>query len=479
MNTCNICVESYNYSTRAKIQCTKCEFECCKTCFKRYITEEGSSHIFRCMSCGNEFGRSGLMEALGKTFMATTFRDIREQLLFEIEKGYFPATQDIVERRLKIRALEKDIEKLDDIYAKKYEEKEKEIYEFRNSMEVMPIRSAIDKFTILQLELENMHDLLSDDRDKIRTEINNLNDNYTTHSNVYTMVCPKDGCNGMLSIENKTKEGHYKCIMCNTLTCCECEMIITEENDHICDPNVLATLSMIQHSSKPCPSCRVPIHRIEGCNQMFCTQCHASFDWRTLKLNNGAIHNPHHAQWLLTQRGRAREARDIQCGRELDIENVAVTCHHAIVDLGDLHSYPKCEKMAEYLYEAIRWGVHHQEVTIDNLSRDRYGHNTNQNLRVKLLMGEIDENTFKKEIQRRDKADSKRAELLHIVTAYRDALTDIVWPYYQSAETKTLKEWTELISEVEALEEYIDGCMNTLAKTYGSVVCYSIMSYIR
>jgi hypothetical protein len=83
-------------------------------------------------------------------------------------------------------------------------------------------------------------------------------------------------------------------------------------------------------------------------------------------------------------------------------------------------------------------------------------------------MGMITTEFFKTEIQRRDKANSKRAELLHIVTAYRDALTDIVWPYYVDAATKTMGDWKTLETEIRALVDYIDECLRNLATVYGS-----------
>jgi hypothetical protein len=37
---------------------------------------------------------------------------------------------------------------------------------------------------------------------------------------------------------------------------------------------------------------------VSNCSQMFCSQCYTTFDWETLKINKGEIHNPHHEEWL-------------------------------------------------------------------------------------------------------------------------------------------------------------------------------------
>ena len=45
--------------------------------------------------------------------------------------------------------------------------------------------------------------------------------------------------------------------------------------------------------SKPCPNCYIPIFKLSGCNQMFCTNCHVVFDWISLKIDKGPVHNQH------------------------------------------------------------------------------------------------------------------------------------------------------------------------------------------
>lgn len=51
-------------------------------------------------------------------------------------------------------------------------------------------------------------------------------------------------------------------------------------------------------NTRPCPTCFVPIYKISGCDQMFCTECHAKFSWRTGKVVKGLFHNPHFFEWI-------------------------------------------------------------------------------------------------------------------------------------------------------------------------------------
>jgi hypothetical protein len=51
---------------------------------------------------------------------------------------------------------------------------------------------------------------------------------------------------------------------------------------------------VVMQETKPCPQCRVPIQKSEGCDQMWCTRCHTAFDWSSLRvLPSSQIHNPH------------------------------------------------------------------------------------------------------------------------------------------------------------------------------------------
>lgn len=109
----------------------------------------------------------------------------------------------------------------------------------------------------------------------------------------FTMPCPKDGCLGFLS-------QRYKCSLCEVYVCHQCHEVKKGDNDddHMCNDDVVKSVQLIKRDSKSCPSCHSLIHRYEGCPQMWCTQCKVAFDWRTGRIDNGPVHNPHYAEWL-------------------------------------------------------------------------------------------------------------------------------------------------------------------------------------
>lgn len=106
--------------------------------------------------------------------------------------------------------------------------------------------------------------------------------------------CPAADCSGFLN--------NYKCIICLQKTCSICLSIHDRRigeiyNDNGCKNEDIETLKLIKSDSKKCPKCGIAIYKTEGCNQMWCTNCHTGFSWKTGKIETN-IHNPHYFEWL-------------------------------------------------------------------------------------------------------------------------------------------------------------------------------------
>lgn len=122
--------------------------------------------------------------------------------------------------------------------------------------------------------------------------------------------CPKNGCNGMLS-------SSWKCRICETWVCNKCEEIKKEKNDesHVCDKNTIESLKLIKKDTKGCPKCSCLIHKTDGCDQMWCTQCKVAFSWRTGEIvTRGVIHNPHYLEFMRKTGSLDRDLQDEECG---------------------------------------------------------------------------------------------------------------------------------------------------------------------
>lgn len=102
---CQICIEKYNKTNRARVKCT-CGFECCRQCAKTYLLDRHEDPC--CMSCKTKWNRKFLVDNFEKVFMAKTYKNYREDLLFERELGMLQGTQPYVEKQIKIEEKERD-----------------------------------------------------------------------------------------------------------------------------------------------------------------------------------------------------------------------------------------------------------------------------------------------------------------------------------------------------------------------------------
>ena len=70
-----------------------------------------------------------------------------------------------------------------------------------------------------------------------------------------------------------------ECVLCKSHYCKNCHEKMKE--NHNCSQEKLDTLKVLAETTIKCPRCHLRIQKSEGCDHMFCTQCHCNFDWVT------------------------------------------------------------------------------------------------------------------------------------------------------------------------------------------------------
>lgn len=231
---CSICVEKYNESSRKKITC-KCNFESCLKCVKTYILEK--SHLKpHCMSCRTIWTPEIMQTYFSKYFMSKDYRQMREKILFEEEKTFFPDLLDEAKRLLDIEKLDKSIDILYVQLDKNHKNEEQLVREQRQKEKIITEQISITKQKRVKL----------------------LYQQPSLEKKVFIMKCIKEDCKGFLSEK-------YKCGLCSVQICKDCHYEKEKDDEHKCDQGDIETVNELLKTTKPCPKCHIRISKIDGC----------------------------------------------------------------------------------------------------------------------------------------------------------------------------------------------------------------------
>ena len=415
MDTCSVCCENFNKTNHKKVTCPFCDYKSCKECTQTYLLS--SSENAHCMNCKHELNRSFIDSFCTRRFRNCEYRKHRENVLLERELVKMPETQPKVERILRSREIRREYYIVQDALANvRNDRRDAEVLEYP-----MDVYNELE--TQLYLKI-----------DELILEMNNLNSEYIDPNEKlirkFVRMCPSEECRGFI-------DENWKCGLCKQHFCKHCNEKMDE--GHVCDPETVKTMNIINKDTRPCPSCGTMIHKIDGCSQMWCTSCSTAFDWKTGKLSTGRIHNPHFFEF----QKRSREHADIPCGGRPTIS-----------ELGD--------KNASYEITDIAVILH--KLDIDILHKYSNIHDEDNNyLRISYLLKNIDEREFKSEIQKRDKQKDKLQDIRDILEMFTNSVGDF------------LRQWVidsnvNVIDNVYKLIIYSNNVIYDIRKRYNSSI---------
>lgn len=415
---CTICAEKYNKTTRLPVKCPYCDFESCRECSQRYIVEQPFA---KCMSpgCGKEWTRGFLRSSFTSKFINKTYKESRERILYEHEISLLPATQYLVEREIQKERIIEEIHKLS---SKQHE-----------------IMRQIDSLRIRYNRIGTGND----------TETQETNAN-----TLYVRKCSDPDCRGFLSSQ-------WKCGVCTKWTCNKChENIGTDRNvEHTCNPDNVETAKLLEKDTKPCPQCHTNIFKIDGCDQMWCTQCNTAFSWKTGKIIVDEIHNPHYFEWMRKHRGAPAPNHG--------------GCHDNRINI---HSFYDRQSPSHEIDTEIRTCitiyrniVHLRRVDMERFNYDK--ERPNRDLRVQYMRNFISEDKFKVLLQQNDKKHQKNRDIVNIINMLHDTVYDIL-ARILSFRVLTKEIFEAHFKEIDEIVNYANDCLEEVSKTYGSVQYY-------
>lgn len=423
---CQICFNKYTKILRKPVECQYCKYSSCLECAKKYILSIVTDP--KCMKCNVAWNREFIDSHFTTTFRNNELKKHRENVLLDREKSLLPAT---VEQAQVAKQLKANKQNLHNLYDKRIE---------------------------LQRELSN-----------INRDIRNLqyNNRYTpnregeagtsagSERKQFMRACVMSSCRGFLSTQ-------WKCGICNVFVCPDCHEIkkSLKDEEHVCNPDNVASAKLLSKDSKPCPKCTALIYKIDGCNQMWCIMCQTPFDWVTGKeTSSNNIHNPEYYRYIREKNGGniPRNAGDIplRCG--------------GLPEYWTVNRY--LEKNNKYvadtrfnnLYQFHRTIMHISDVEIrrhpDNIITNY------QELRISYLLDEINEDEWKFELQRKEKkrelSTARRNVYEMIVTIAADL-------FHKLLLTKVPAEIIQILDEFEEAIKYYNESIENVAKRFNS-----------
>tara|TARA_R110001592_G_scaffold76188_7_gene230146 strand:+ start:83 stop:1381 length:1299 start_codon:yes stop_codon:yes gene_type:complete len=414
--TCTICEESITSSKRKIVECKNCKEACCLLCFKKYLIE--SENITpKCMFCSQNIPYSFIREICSINFCNTTLHEKRTKIEMERQKTLLPGTQHLANLEMERRKFFEEIKLYDD----RINELKREIFIIQRQKNQVP--------------WPTVHNI-------------NREENRIT----FIQKCPVEGCNGFLN-------SSWKCGICETYICSKC--LVPKQNrvdeNHVCDENLVASITSIKKDSKPCPKCATYIFKIEGCDQMWCVECKTAFSWKTGRIENGTLHNPHYFEYMRTVNSGMvpRQPGDI---RPCDVVPNFTTIWHALSRWKRKNSNTR--ELERRVNTFFRNRNHFDRINIPRVNND-YQEEYSR-IRIFYLLKDINEEVFKSKVSKILKKEERDTEILEIYNLYHtvtgEVLKNINEMLCNQCEEITIYE------ELNSTKKIIEFCNSKLTK---------------
>ena len=388
-NDCSICCEPFNASNRKPVYCNVhiCKRHACRTCYETFLCSDDVS-VPKCMFCNTAFTHSQLQHiGLTKSFLHGKFSRHQEDILFAQEQAMLPAAQAAVAHDRLIQGIDTQIK---DVSAQI-----KQLLALRNDL-MQTKRRILD---------HGVHD----------------HDHHHDHdTNSFVHRCAHHDCNGFVS-------SAWKCATCDKHTCAHCREPKTAHDDtlHVCNPDSVASVAILKADTKPCPNCKVPVHKTDGCDQMFCTLCKRLWSWNTGRFETRG-HNPHYLQWMRENQpdgdGIPRQPGDVLCGREIDPPFLS-RLHFAIIPV--IRADPSLRTTLTNIERCIGTITHLRFQDLPRFLIDPIA--LNFHLRKAFVANTLSLHKFKHAIRRNHTRSLKFNDIHSLLSAILQAATDIAF----------------------------------------------------
>lgn len=424
---CDICTEQYNKKTKKCITCKSCDFKCCSVCLENYF--KTSKAMPQCMNCHKPWNHQYLSETFGASSLKRILEE-KKEILFNEQKALFPHTQEYITM----------VDQMEDVG---------EAIKNKNA-EIRKKKQELDDLYYQSSRLHNrMHNIESN---CLNPQTINESSKASSSKNVYIQQCNKNDCKGFIDMSGV-------CGLCKTIYCKKC--MIEKADGHVCNENDVLSVEMIKKDSKSCPTCTTLIYRISGCPDMFCTSCHTSFNWNTLRIDKNGNSNPLYYRWLREGAGLPTTSNTtMDCdGRTFDFHSVSRS-----------HCYRKLSGLAKQYMSDCLQSLHHITRGHVHLLQGHVYPNTNYEtltlkFRTAFMRNKSTEKNFKTQLLKLQKQQEYNSNIRHICNLVEDFRNDSIRRIVLSSDTQRFN-FHEYIQSYITFSEYINNCVLHITKLF-------------
>lgn len=369
------------------------------------------------------------------------YRTHREHVLYETAKAQLPATQPMAQNYRTVQALRLQLADMEHEHARLRLTQPGYLYIPRYAQllyDMRAVKARIERIILSRYE-----------SDGTRRGVRILEDREES-TQTFVRACPVEGCRGFLS------QDELRCGLCETYACGEC--LGVRGDNHSCDPNDVETAKVILKESKPCPACGIRISKINGCDQMWCVQCHTAFSWDKGVVVRGTIHNPHYFEELRRHAPNGEIPRqpgdvpgmprgwNIPWGEEWRRPGINTFYDPLHNKLRQLDTPPT---MFTNIMENHRDLV---EVRYTIIPKIRRQPTDTLDLRIKYLVGELPETEFKRHLILRERSIEKNRAIEECMEAQIEATKD-VYQHFLEREDVSLDDFVDQLRHINELTD--------------------------
>jgi hypothetical protein len=317
------------------------------------------------MSCHEVYTKEFMDVNLGHVYRCTILKKMRLEVLVAREKEYMPelmhraqACKEMERIDIELAAYAKNIRQAQKVLLKLQQDKDKFVKIHLELLKNINSETNIDiaKSQYLLLSYHTSSEELLAKIAEYEQQKKLLYVNRQTQEQIYyhggtlkngnvKMHCIKPECKGFINESNN-------CGLCGIKVCKDCHECMDDVDgvEHVCKQENIESVKAIAAETKPCPTCHARVYKTEGCDQMFCVQCHTAFSWDTGMIDRGRIHNPHYFEWLRQRRQQMpREVGDVPCGGLPNWESIKTAIKPYGINVMNLTYLQTVHKMIEFI----------------------------------------------------------------------------------------------------------------------------------